>query len=408
MVRVGALCSNAALMMPNPSTRAMNRRVMLSQASALLVLSLCAAAVPVARAAPEEHALNITGGTFFGPGPMVDSPLPTGVLGHIEFSTLLNGETRFFNNGPEPPNIASELQVKQKPDGLLSDGTPFNEHVDGGVANVGQGAMRLLTVIPRDGPNHGQEIYHLGTDYNLHVVVDLALDPGFPQGIVVSKDLHITSGLLWVPLSLQSKAGDPGGTDQAGSMPSGAPLLGRLGDEDGDGLIDGTIIGASNVPLNHIFLPGAPVVQMRHFKSDIRIQPSDAALLTIAGVLNFQDVWDRAQSSPPLAPAAQAYVAGHLANYLDDMDRRLQSAASLIRTAERQRGSGTLSAALRRIDDSRNAIKTAHARLHDPGPDDTSSATINAIALDLHSVFQTLSGVVHDLAEHSQLKPQAT
>lgn len=178
----------------------------------------------------------------------------------------------------------------QPPDGLMSNGHPFDEYVDGGVAEVGRGAMRFLTVVALDGPNHGEAIYRLGDGYNWHITVDLALDPGFPEGSIVSENLHITTGILWVPNALQTEKGMSGGTDRADSLPSGVPVLGRLGDYDMDGYLDGALIGVSNVPPPHMFLRGAPVVQVRHFLSDIPIAPLDAALLTVTSVQKYWEV----------------------------------------------------------------------------------------------------------------------
>ncbi len=109
----------------------------------------------------KAYELKITGGTFYGPGAMVDTPLPTGSLAHIEFTSPLKGQTKFFNNGPAEPNVPGEIEIFGKFEGKLSNGQLFNEHVHGGVPVVGRGAMRFLAVIAAGGPNQGTEKYEL-------------------------------------------------------------------------------------------------------------------------------------------------------------------------------------------------------------------------------------------------------
>jgi hypothetical protein len=275
------------------------------------------------------YELKITGGTFFGPGAMVDTPLPTGRLAHIEFSAPLKGETKFFNNGPAEPNVPFEKDIFGKIEGKLSNGVMFNEHVYGGIAVVGRGAMRFFTVIAYGGPNNGTEKYELQDNLDLEIRTDLALDPGFKEGLVISNNIRITTGILWVPLSLQSQQQMIGGTDKAGSLPSGAPILGALGDDDADGFMDGTIVGVGNIQLDHMFLPGAPVVQARHFKSDILIPYQDSATFTLASIRHVAGIWKRAKMGRfPIA--AQQYVLKNMDNYFDSVLLRCQSTRNLL------------------------------------------------------------------------------
>jgi hypothetical protein len=294
-------------------------------------LSLPAAAGP----APPARHLKVSGGWFHGPGQLPDTPLPAGLLGHVEFERPLQGATQYFNNGPEPPNIPGGSEIDGVVDGKLSNGQPFNERISGGIVEVGRGAMRFMVVIGFGGPNEGRENYTFGTDRNLHIRTDLILDPGFGEGIVFSRDLHITTGLLWVPASLQTRAGRGDGQDRAGSLPTGAPVLGRLGDEDGDGLLDGVIVGASNVPLGHMFTPGAPVVQTRAFTSDIPIASIDAAFATLAGIANYERLWESLFVSET-PPAAREFMQARVEEYVADVARRLQSADRLLAVAAKE------------------------------------------------------------------------
>jgi len=278
----------------------------------------------------QYHALNITGGIFYGPGQMPDSLLPKGMLGHIEFRQQLVGTTNFFNNGPEPPNVPGEVEIIPPVDGLMSNGQAFNEHVDGGIASVGLGAMRFLIVVAAGGPNQGRETYELQPDYNWEIITDLALDPGFAEGIVISNNLHITSGIRFVPKSLQTSGGILGGDDRSGSLPSGVPVIGRMGDYDMDGFLDGIVVGVSNIPLDHMFLPGAPVTQIRYFISDIPITPFDASLLVLASINNYQPVWNRVMTLASSNDLVGKYMNTHLTHYLEDIVSRCEMVDNLL------------------------------------------------------------------------------
>lgn len=344
----------------NSSSRA--ARVLFVAATLLAVPAVSSAIAKSAPAATPRYALRLVSGTFHGPGALPDAPCPKGLLSHIEFERLLHGETRFFSNGPEAPNVPGQEETDGRTDGLMSDGTPFNEHAWGGIADVGGGAMRLMTVVSSRGPNHGREIYRLDQEFHLNITTDLALDPGFPEGIVVRENLRITTGVNWVPRSLQSEQGVPGGQDRAGSLPSGAPVVGRLGDFDRDGLLDGRIVGAANVPLGHMFSPGAPVLLERQFVSDIPIRPLDAALLTIANVTSYAAVWKafNERRADPTDPAAR-YMAGQWPSFLRAIDEAWESAATLLEAAAAQPSTHTPATWLQRARDARGRLAEAQA-----------------------------------------------
>jgi hypothetical protein len=63
--------------------------------------------------------------------------------------------------------------------------------------------------------------------------------------------------------------GIEGGVDLAGSLRPGDKLRGRLGDFDEDGVLDGAIVVAGNIPLDSIFMPGAPYALVRYFETDV-------------------------------------------------------------------------------------------------------------------------------------------
>lgn len=276
----------------------------------------------------QQYALDIISGIFYGPGEMPDSPLPTGRLGHITLDKNLTGRTKYFNNGGKLPNIKSEKEIDGIVDGKLSNGIPFNEHIDGGIAEVGLGAMRFMTVVAGDGPNKGSEKFTLLDSLDWQIITDLALDPGFADGVVISNNLLITTGLLSVPFSLQTSEKKEGGMDTAGSLPSGLDIVGRLGDFDFDGYIDGIINGGSNLPLDHMLIPGAPVIQSRYFTSNIPIDSFHASVLMISGIKNYHPVFTRIFSTNK--DAATFYAKASVISYIDDIVMRIESAKVLL------------------------------------------------------------------------------
>lgn len=272
-----------------------------------------------------DYSMSLVSGTFYGPGRMPDVAMPDGLISVIRFKHDLTGETPFANNGGEPPNIHSGVHSEIWSRGLLSDGVAFNESMDGGIINVGDGALKLLNVVTKDGALKGVQTYRLDSECNWMVFTDLALDPGFASGIIFAKGLVITTGVVFTPSSLQSKVGIPGGVDSAGSLPSGTPVLGRLGDFDFDGTLDGTIVGAANIPLDHIFYPGAAVVQTRNFKTNIPISSFDAATFGMLGLMGYQQIFERMAVGNTVSEPMVSYLKSNVKFYLEDIRLRLRA-----------------------------------------------------------------------------------
>jgi hypothetical protein len=118
--------------------------------------------------------------------------------------------------------------------------------------------------------------------------------------------------------------------DEAGSIPSGAPIYGMLGDMDNRGFLDGRIVGVGRVPLGFMFVPGSPLVMQRNFQSNIPITQEEAGILTFAGLVNLRDVLAVARDGNP---AARSYVLAHAKSYLEDFAARARSAQSHLSTA---------------------------------------------------------------------------
>jgi hypothetical protein len=250
---------------------------------ALLTLHTFVAAAPVA---PSVHNITLVERLLYGPGPMPDQKLGKGHVHNMPFSGFMRSTVPGSNNGAEAPNVSGEALQGGVIDGRLSDGTLINENIDMGNALLLQGRFNLLLGAVHGGPNQGNSRFFLDEKLNWTIQDDIAIDPGFAEGIVRIKDFTFTTGPTFVPHSVQTKMNYPGGVDLVGSLVSGDVVAGRIGDDDRDGKVDGIFIALGNFPLDAILLPGAPFVQSIEFESDIPLHPLDAALLTTASARN--------------------------------------------------------------------------------------------------------------------------
>jgi len=224
------------------------------------------------------HQFKLVGGHFYGPGPIEpDTALPVGYLRNIHFDIkTFSGYAEFYNDGSEQA--------------VLSDGkTLVNQNIDAGILDIGGGDNTVLLVAIKGGPNKGMERYELADDYAFEWRVDLALDPGFTEGIVAVDNFKLTTGLIQIADSHQTENGMPGGYDQAGSLKSGQYLAGRVGDYNQDGYLDGVVVAGPRVPLESNMLPGSPVGNKRGFETDIHVQPHIALELTLRSIAHFRE-----------------------------------------------------------------------------------------------------------------------
>ena len=158
----------------------------------------------------QTYEIQLIGGTFFGPGAMVDSPMPKGRISNIEFTDFLNGKTPFFNNGSDLPNIVIDERFSSMKNALLSNGEKYNEHMNGGIVDIGLGAMNLVNLVAANGPNKGIQFYNFDDKLNWNITTDLALDPGYEHGLLTISNLLITTGVVWIPISKQTQTNIPG------------------------------------------------------------------------------------------------------------------------------------------------------------------------------------------------------
>jgi hypothetical protein len=280
---------------------------------------LCAAGPTAAASATSgTHDIKLVRGHLYGPGPLQDQSFKPGSLNALSLHGFLKGTIPFLNNGSKGPNLEAESFHGHKPDGTLCDGTKINEHVDvGNVTLMGQ--LQLLLGAVGGGANEGRVNFYLDERNNWTILDDIAIDPGFINGLIKMENFTWSTSPRRLPFSLQTQRGYPGAVDRAGSKFSGSVLPGRLGDDDLDGTLDGTFNAIGNFPLTAAFLPGAPFAQTRDFKTDIPVLPLQAALLTAAGARNELHIADDS-AEPHLAPEE-----------VDELRRDVASRARLVR-----------------------------------------------------------------------------
>ena len=272
----------------------MNRRHFILSTAALIPGARIAQAAQAAQIAgavqgTKQYHFHLHGGLFYGPGPIKpDTPLPDGDVEGISFDTTAW-------RGHAPFQAASTM---------LSDGkTRMNANINAGRLSLGEdkSAKSFLLSAVDGGPNGGTEQYAFNDKGDFVWRVDLALDPGFPEGIIRVDNFELTTGWVEIPRSLQAMQNIPGGYDKAGSLASGAYLAGRVGDFDQDGFLDGVLVAAANVPMQADMLPGAPVGNQRPFTSNIPVDPVKAADFTMTSVLALKPLIARLLDKPDIA-----------------------------------------------------------------------------------------------------------
>lgn len=228
-------------------------------------------------AAADSHALTLystpasylKSGNFYGPGAYdADQELFPVVIRNMAFMTDRDFVTPFLNNGPALPNTLGEQGFRGPVDGKLADGSLINENVDIWPARIA--GVDTLVAVVAGGPHQGEQWSVVNEQGEVVMTMDLAIDFGIGPKGVVHVSFYGTTGSVTVPTSLQTAAGGKG-VDQAGPYPSGTVLTGRIGDFNGDGFIDGTLISAGTLPLDSPFFPGQPYVIARNFETDIDI-----------------------------------------------------------------------------------------------------------------------------------------
>jgi hypothetical protein len=312
--------------------------------------------------------------TLFGPGPLPDQKLAVGHVSNMHPMGFLDVMVPAANNGPDLPNVSGEALQGTPVDGKLSDNTLINENIDMGNAVLMNGKFNLLLAAVYGGPHNGDSHFHLDGSLNWTIEDDIAIDPGFADGVIKINNFEFTTGPKPVPYSLQTTKHVPGGTDQVGSLTSGETIVGRLGDDDFDGLLDGVFLAMGNFPYSSILLPGAPFVQALRFKSNIPVSALDAALLSAAAARNsaaaYIEITDAstnaARSRERLLAAIRSrldFTARHVERANKECRRecpQLKSAHSLVQSAIRIDAATQIQDLLRATDLATRALWEIH------------------------------------------------
>ncbi len=243
--------------------------------------------------------LVLDNGEFYGPGNALYND--TGIVGvnrfpdakikNIVLTGPLQGFIPFANNGAEEPNVIAEKLTKSGPvDGMASDGTLINENGDTALRlnfsdpTTGESAD-VMVIAERSSEPHGGETIAPDVFGNLTFRPNVVADPGDPA-LVARFNPVFTTGYVEIPLSLKTQMGAQDGVDNAGPFHTGHILVGRLGDYNQDGFLDGILVLADNAPLDLIVGRGNPIAQRRPWLSDIPISPDQAIYLTLSGLMN--------------------------------------------------------------------------------------------------------------------------
>jgi hypothetical protein len=237
------------------------------QLGGAVLLCLAAASVNAANMF-STHDSFMGAGEFFGPGKLPKVPIFDVHITNIVFPSAGTFVTPFINNGAGEPNTCGDRQVHGTPTGLLSDGkTPLNENLNACAFELN--GMKILVGVTQGGEHLGQQLSVALEGGSMIMTMDFALDLGVGESGVIKLPFYGTTEEVTVPHSLQTQMGLPGGIDQAGALKPGEKLRGRLGDFNHDGLLDGAIVVAGNIPLSSIFMPGAPYALIRYFETDV-------------------------------------------------------------------------------------------------------------------------------------------
>ncbi len=226
--------------------------------------------------------LSLEGGILSGPGNMGTHKLQNGTISNFIVSAPLTGNVAFFNNATELPNIYAETLHVTAVDGALSDGTKINENVDVGFVleflepETGQPVKLLVCSV-------SEETVRPDGKGGLLFTLTAGFDPGLAE-LVVKREVTFVTGVATVPISEKTRLKQSGGTDAAGEYASGYAKVGKLGDFDNDGMLDGEFILADIAPLELVIAEGDPILVVRGFTSDIPVSAVDATIYALKGM----------------------------------------------------------------------------------------------------------------------------
>ncbi len=236
------------------------------------------------------YTIPLQGGAFYGPGNRGVHYFTNGHIRNVEVRGLDSATVPFANNGEEVPNTLAEKIQGGPVDGILSDGTLINENDNGAFVielfdpYAGYNKKLFIGSV-MGGPHNGVEELTMDIEKNLDLRVDVGIDAG-DENAIARLVVSFTTGT-----SVVNEPLDPvNGHRQAGPFYPGEVIIGRAGDFDQDGFLDGVFVASLIAPEGMIGA-GDPVIIIRSFRSDVGLLPMQAALLTINGIVkNFPAV----------------------------------------------------------------------------------------------------------------------
>lgn len=247
-------------------------------------------------AAANGFRLYLKGGTLYGPGNLGIHKLQDGSLDNFIVTAPLTGQVEHANNGSDLPNIYAESLHVGEIDGELSNGLKINENVNAGFVleidepETGEKVKLFVSSI-------SQEFVAPDKDGNLIFKLTAGFDPGLPE-FVVTMPVTFVTGAATVPISEKTRRGQKGGSDKAGPYLSGYSHVGRLGDFDQDGLLDGEFVLGGVSPYELIIAEGDPILVIRPFTSDIPVTSKQSSYYAISGITtNFPKLFEQAVNS---------------------------------------------------------------------------------------------------------------
>lgn len=172
----------------------------------------------------------------------------------------------FDNNGPDAPNVCAALETL-----VDRPGTRINENVDSCPTVLSSGELSILVV---DGGRHqGNQLATISPSGEVAMSADVLLR--FANLPEIRTSFYATSGVAKVPPELRSQAADI--ARRVPWMAAGpGELRGRIGDFDGNGWVDGTVVAVGTLPEGAAAKAGTQYLLIRHFETD----------LPVAGVLS--------------------------------------------------------------------------------------------------------------------------
>jgi hypothetical protein len=271
------------------------------------------------------------GGTLYGPGARGAHVLQQGSLENLIVTAPLTGTIPFANNGSTAPNVEAESLFDGPVDGLLSDGTKINENVNAAfvVTAPDYDADRSLRLLIASISEEGIAPDEKG---NLTFSLNVGFDAG-PSGHVIRLPVKLTTGAVVVPNSHASQHPSP--QDAAGWFHAGRAVIGRLGDFDQDGFLDGVFVLAGNAPAELPVGGGDPVVIIRPFTSEIPVTALEAAFMTLNGIVKNFDTAE-------IKKSFDAKTEWTTLEHLRDISERLDAALTNVDQAGRDKASSSV------------------------------------------------------------------